>query len=295
MYRKRATASFFEGGFMKKLIILCCAIVASLVSLNSQADLSEYAVDNRKTFNDFIFLPIKGSDRQGSFLYTHYKKSVLTPATAGVGWRTATLVLSPTAIGTTTYNQFILNNNILDNRKNLIPTNANLCLLSSEAKRKITELGLPYTTSVLVGGYPKACSLVVRYYITQSTQEKSLLDYLTANNVISLSFSIEEVSPAVNVNFHDIVNELYSKDALQTDDSNSYHGSLSAVTYHAAQLSPTLFGAIDSSVISFAAWKLFLDEFTLTGETLNVQLTNSNEILSIPGTQDEIVNVNTTL
>jgi hypothetical protein len=280
---------------MKKLMIFFAAVV-SLVSLNCYADLSEYAVENRKVFSDFIFLPIKGSDTQGAFLYTRYKKTVLAPVSIGSGWRSVAISLSPTAIGSTTLNQFISSNNIIDNRKNLIPTDANLCVLTNEAKRKIAELGLTYNIAVLVGGYPKACSLVIRYYTTvQSEQERSLLTYLSVNNVISLSFSIEQLAPAVSVSFHDIINELYNIGALQIDASNNYYGPTSAITFHAAQLSPTLFGEIDSTPISFAAWEVFLNAFTPAGRTLKVQLTSSNETLAIPATQEEIVNVNATL
>ncbi|HSC66935.1 MAG TPA: hypothetical protein VLC79_04545 [Cellvibrio sp.] len=280
---------------MKKLIMLC-ALMVSLVSLNTYADLSEYAVDDRRIFPEFIFLPIKGSDTQGAFLYTRYKKTVLTPVSIGSGWRSVAISLSPTAIGSTALNQFISTNNIIDNRKNLIPTDAELCLLSADAKRKIAELGLTYNTAVLVGGYPKACTLIVRYYTAaQSDLEKSLVNYLTVNNVVSLSFSIEEVLPAVSVSFHDIINQLYSNDVLQIDAQNNYYGSISAVTFHAAQLSPVLFGELDEAPISFVAWELFLNAFTLSGKTLKVQLTSSNETLSIPGAREEIVNVNATL
>ncbi|PUA29173.1 MAG: hypothetical protein B0W54_00770 [Cellvibrio sp. 79] len=282
---------------MKKLMIFCCAMVVSLISLNSRADLSGYDLEKRKIFSDFIFLPITGSDRQGSFLYTRYKKTVSTPINYATGWRSISLMLNPTAINSAEHNQFILDNGILDNRKNLIPADATLCQLSTEARRKISELGLAYTTVLLGGSYPRACSLIIRYVTTaQSAQEKSLVDYLTANSVISLSFRIEEqLSPAINVSFSDILFELNSLGALQKDSLNNYQGPLSAVTYHAAQLPSSLFGETGSAPITFKAWELFLNTFTLSGKTLKVQLNASNEFLSVPAVREEIVNVNTIL
>lgn len=282
---------------MKKLIALCCVVFASVISLNSYADLSGYAVEKRKVFSDFIFLPIKGSEKQGSFLYTRYKKNMLPAVNLGGGWRSVTLSLTPTAIDSTAYSQFILSNGIVDNRKNLIPSDATLCLLSNAAKQKITDLGLIYVTNLLIGGYPKACSLTIRYYTTsQSTQELALLDYLNTNSVISLSFRIEElVSPAVEVSFHDIVSELYNNGVLQKDALNYYYGSIASITYHAANLPPILFGGTDETGISFDSWELFLNAFSVSNKTLKVQLTSSNEILTVPAVEEEIVNVNTTL
>lgn len=282
---------------MKKLMIFCCAMLVSLISLSSHADLSGYALDKRKVFSDFIFLPIIGSEKQGSFLYTRYKKSISTPTNYATGWRSISLVLNPTAINSIDYNQFILDNGILDNRKNLIPTDATLCQLTNDARRKISELGLVFSTALLGSSYPKACSLVIRYYTTPlSAQEKSLVDYLTANSVISLSFRIEEqLSPAINVSFSDILFELNAVGALQKDSLNIYQGPLSAVTYHAAQLPSSLFGETGSTPISFKAWELFLNAFTLSGKTLKVQLNASNEFLSVPAVREEIANVNTTL
>ncbi len=282
---------------MKKLMFFCCAMVISLISFNSHADLSGYDLEKRKIFSDFIFLPITGSDKQGSFLYTRYKKALSTPTNYATGWRSISLSLNPAAINSTEYNQFILDNGILDNRKNLIPADATLCQLSTEARRKISELGLVFTTVFLGGSYPKACSLVIRYYTTAlSAQEKALVDYLTANSVISLSFRIEEqLSPAINVSFSEILFELNSLGALQKDSANNYQGPLSAVTYHAAQLPSSLFGEAGSLPISFKAWELFLNTFTLSGKILKVQLTSSNEFLSVPAVREEIINVNATL
>lgn len=261
-------------------------LLVALISSNALAeniDLSDYNIENVQNFDEFSFLPFIGSSRQGAILYSNYEKQILGPATLGYGWQTIVIELSPSAINSSQFDDFIIDNSIIDMRVNLFPEDATLCELTDDALIKFNEINLLYTTNVLTGGYPKACSLQISYTAQAGSDiENILIDYLENNMVLTLNYELiinETVDRSFD--FHNIVQDLVTLGGLQESTASmSYYSSISDFTFYARLLDPLLF---NEDSISLETWQFFISQFTFNDNTVFITLSDGNQIISIPG------------
>ncbi|WP_103654358.1 hypothetical protein [Agarilytica rhodophyticola] len=270
-------------------------IVYSVLGFASSApvvmDLSEYDLDNREEFEQFTFLPIVGSSTQGTFVYSSYSKNLLGPTSVGFGWKSVVLSILPKAIGSEAYDNFIIANHIIDRRINLIPSDSELCKLTEGAESSLRGIGAIYTTRVLFGGYPKACSLTVRFFLyPQGPSEDTILNILSAQGSVALKYSLSsEPRLVATVQFHEIIRVLIDLGALVETPSGAFEGVSESVLNQAMLIDPELFGGTDS--IPSVSWELFINNLVFDEGFVRVNLTEENRILILEEPSIHIVTV----
>ncbi|MEI5637822.1 MULTISPECIES: hypothetical protein [unclassified Pseudoalteromonas] len=290
---------------MKRIFIV---VIAGLLSLQNSHALTLDDVDfSVKTEQDgFIYAPLKGTEiNAGIFWYTTLKQDVTPPTRINPYFNKISIRAYPQAQDNGKYTHFVQQNNIIDERQNLIPTNAQLCIETKGLVAKLEALNLNYQLERKPSGYPSLCWLSITYLKpSNSAVEAQLMDYLNANNVLNHWYSIESTrSEPVYLDAPRIITDLLNENALVAsppdplDNSVEYSGDLLDVVFYSRNSPAEAFrsNATPGESLSVNDWKRFMKLFSIRF-TGGVQV-NSNDVdqpIEIsPSSGEVVVNVDT--
>ena len=225
---------------MKRIFI---TVIAGLLSSQNSHALTLDDVDfSAKMEQDgFVYAPLKGTEiNAGIFWYTTLKQDVTPPTSINPYFNKISIRAYPLAQDNGKYTHFVEQNNIIDERQNLIPTNAQLCIETTGLVAKLEALNLNYQLERKPSGYPSLCWLSITYLKpSNSAVETQLMDYLNANNVLNHWYSIESTrSEPVYLDAPRIITDLLNDNALVAsppdplDNSVEYSGDLLDVAFY---------------------------------------------------------------
>jgi hypothetical protein len=261
------------------------SILVAAAMLPAQAAVTFDELDFSKVKKDasgkIVFVPIRNTtNNSGVFWYSDLQQKLINPVKINQSQRKITLRAFPASHENGSYNSFVSTHNLLDQRVNLLPTNAVLCEASSGLKAKLTALNFTYTVKPTVGSYPGLCWLELKYFATApSPAETELVNYIQQNQVLNISYRITTpATPAVMMDVPTLVSQLEAANLLKLtptpnpEPSNSgeeptpapvYQGELYPVLFASSHYATDLYRSdlsINDALI-YADWYRFLTLF----------------------------------
>lgn len=261
------------------------SILVAAAMLPAQAAVTFDELDFSKVKKDasgkIVFVPIRNTtNNSGVFWYSDLQQKLINPVKINQSQRKITLRAFPASHENGSYNSFVSAHNLLDQRVNLLPTNAVLCEASSGLKAKLTALNFTYTVKPTVGSYPGLCWLELKYFATApSPAETELVNYIQQNQVLNISYRITTpATPAVMMDVPTLVSQLEAANLLKLtptpnpEPSNSgeeptpapvYQGELYPVLFASSHYATDLYRSdlsINDALI-YADWYRFLTLF----------------------------------
>ncbi|UTM60053.1 hypothetical protein L4174_018505 [Photobacterium sp. CCB-ST2H9] len=258
---------------------------ASAHSSDYQLSLLDFnsTIDN----GDIVFAPFKNTTRGTGYVwFRNYEYDYILPVPGAYRNKTLTVSFVPSSIQSGEFTVFAQENNISPSRKTLVPDDAVLC----QPTQALTELLTTFeysSVSTRPPGYPKLCSLVIRYN-TSAEKEAKLFELVDTKQLMHAKFALSDPSsqpaPGVYIEVPAIVNQLVDQKVLEQDlplpvDPTEpgiphvdigWYGLDQGINFYSSHIDPSLFGfegeIVDKSLL-FQRWTQFIDLFqTIEGQ-----------------------------
>lgn len=290
---------------MKLTHLLASAALVSAVSAHA-SDYTLSLLDFNSTIDngDIVFAPFKNTTRGTGYVwFRDYEYDYRLPVAGEYRTKTITVSFVPRSVQSGEFTTFARENNIRPNRKTIVPDDAILC----QPTQALTDLLTTFeysSVSTRQPGYPKLCSLVIRYN-TSSAKEAQLLELIDTKQLMHAKFSLsdpaDQPAPGVFIEVPSIVNQLVEQKVLEHDlplpteppvqpdppvssEPTSgeqgetspphvdigWYGLSQGINFYSSHVDPTLFGfdvgtTIDKSLL-FQRWTQFIDLFLVVDE-----------------------------
>ena len=256
---------------LHKLTLMACGALALPLQATS---LSEVDFTQKQTGQGYVFAPLKGTtSNRGVFWYTSYDQTVSPATRINSALGRITVRAMPTARENGVYQNFVDQTGALDERENLLPTDAVVCEANAALIAKLQELNFNYQLDKTVGGYPGLCFLNITYLRAgMSAAESQLIDFANQNPVMYHQFSVSgDAQAAVFMDAQTITTQLLDAGTLTAvaptaiDNTAYYTGDLYKIAFDTSNMDAQLFRSDNApgSVLKFDDWKSYVSLFSL--------------------------------
>ncbi|BDU36783.1 hypothetical protein [Vibrio nigripulchritudo] len=261
------------------------ASVALLSAVSAHAsDYTLSLLDFNSTIDngDIVFAPFKNTTRGTGYVwFRDYDYEYRQPVPGEYRNKTLTVSFTPRSILTGEFTAFAQEHNIRPNRKTIVPDDAVLCQ-PTQALTDVLSTFEYSSVSTRPPGYPKLCSLVIRYN-TSAEKEAKLLELIDTKQLMHAQFSLSDPAnqpaPGVYIEVPTIVSQLVEQKVLELDlppladpvepsiphVDIGFYGQAQGIIFYSAHADETLFGfeaglPIEQSQL-FQRWTQFIDLF----------------------------------
>ncbi|WP_299004330.1 hypothetical protein [uncultured Shewanella sp.] len=285
---------------MKNKIKYTLLLISTIYNVSTHAfTMSDIDFENRIENDSFLFAPVyETTSNKGAFWYKDIKQKVIGPSNSSWGIKKITVRAFPESHVDNNYSDFILDNNIIDVRENILPDDAILCEATEGLVEQLNRLEIYYTLNPNLGNYPSLCSLQLKYQANNEEKENEIVEYIKNNNVIKINYSISSsVTPSVLMNVPDLVSLLVEDDVISFDDNEKiYTGDAFEIFFYSSKY-PSEFYRDDlnnGDELQFIDWKRFIDLYDIsTSAQMSIDEDVANEVIEIVpnGNGEEILSV----
>ncbi|QUJ68855.1 hypothetical protein KDD30_07165 [Photobacterium sp. GJ3] len=267
---------------MNKFTYICAsaALMAATSAYSNDYKLSLLDFNSMIDNGDIIFVPFKKTTRGTGYVwFRDYQYDYLTPAPGEYRTKTLKVNFVPRSIQSGEFDLFVRENNISPNRETIVPEDAVLC----EPTQAVTQLLMTFeyaSVSTLPPGYPKLCSLVIRYN-TSAEKEARLLALVDTKQFMHAKFALydpNKSAPGVYIEVPTIVSQLVDQKILEQDlplpptpselgiphIDIGWYGLDHGINFYSSHIDPTLYGIDDGGVdklLLFQRWIRFIELF----------------------------------